>query len=354
MLHWFFSINPSCPELSPLSNTFYTHYCPLFHITNLIALFSPIILTFKLSKKAAYWTAWAMAGGLDFMFARLSLLWKASGLEAYFKEAAVKEKVKVGIKQTRYNKTKAEKRLRQILTTLDKDDFQSCWRFVNYLVDQRTKGDEVLAALTISEAERIWNEDQIEKQRQREDAIQMMLVNAERDKRLAEIRKKQQEQLVYWVGVSRMLIKGMLNTFYVCAAGGLCYGTYKISGPTWSLMCDVGLMSKQLAQGLYEKIWEIDYVSFFCTAGKALGCSAGGVVGICVLVKGLSYVPFGAIARRLDFLSPAFHFVKSGICATFDCIEAGVKNTTHFVKMFYEENCPAITIVKDQSCSKQS
>jgi len=47
-LHWAFGINPTHPDESKLPNCFYTHYCPLFHLTNLIAIFSPFIIFYKL------------------------------------------------------------------------------------------------------------------------------------------------------------------------------------------------------------------------------------------------------------------------------------------------------------------
>lgn len=49
-LHWAFGINPKNQWDSKLPQCFYTHYCPLFHLTNLIVIFSPFIMMFKLTK----------------------------------------------------------------------------------------------------------------------------------------------------------------------------------------------------------------------------------------------------------------------------------------------------------------
>lgn len=49
-LHWAFGINPKTQWHSTLPNCFYTHYCPLFHLTNLIVIFSPFIMMLKFAK----------------------------------------------------------------------------------------------------------------------------------------------------------------------------------------------------------------------------------------------------------------------------------------------------------------
>lgn len=48
LLHWCFNEkNITCPAESALPEYLYCHYCPLFHLTNFIALFSWLILTIK-------------------------------------------------------------------------------------------------------------------------------------------------------------------------------------------------------------------------------------------------------------------------------------------------------------------
>lgn len=49
-LHWAFGINPKNQYESKLPQCFYTHYCPLFHLTNLIVIFSPFIMMCKVVK----------------------------------------------------------------------------------------------------------------------------------------------------------------------------------------------------------------------------------------------------------------------------------------------------------------
>ena len=44
LLHTTFWCNPKTPAESPLPNFLYTHYCPLFHCTNLLLLFLPITM----------------------------------------------------------------------------------------------------------------------------------------------------------------------------------------------------------------------------------------------------------------------------------------------------------------------
>lgn len=48
LLHFSFGINPKTPEESFLPKFLYTHYCPLFHITNLLVLIFPFLLVGKI------------------------------------------------------------------------------------------------------------------------------------------------------------------------------------------------------------------------------------------------------------------------------------------------------------------
>lgn len=47
ILHWVFNVGAKTPEESPLPNYLYTHYCPLFHLTNILFLLFPIIFCCK-------------------------------------------------------------------------------------------------------------------------------------------------------------------------------------------------------------------------------------------------------------------------------------------------------------------
>lgn len=47
ILHWTFNVNAPQTDWHELPNFLYTHYCPLFHLTNLIAILSPLILLIK-------------------------------------------------------------------------------------------------------------------------------------------------------------------------------------------------------------------------------------------------------------------------------------------------------------------
>ena len=51
LLHWCFNVKDPSPHdlyATGLPKFLYTHYCPLFHLTNLIAIFSPLILLIKI------------------------------------------------------------------------------------------------------------------------------------------------------------------------------------------------------------------------------------------------------------------------------------------------------------------
>lgn len=48
LLHWTFGEKATSPEKSTLPSFLYTHYCPLFHITNVLLLLSPVTFLLKL------------------------------------------------------------------------------------------------------------------------------------------------------------------------------------------------------------------------------------------------------------------------------------------------------------------
>lgn len=48
LLHWTFFETATTVSESKLPTFLYTHYCPLFHLTNIIVLMMPLILTFRL------------------------------------------------------------------------------------------------------------------------------------------------------------------------------------------------------------------------------------------------------------------------------------------------------------------
>lgn len=68
LLHWCFNEDAKTVADSKLPHYLYTHYCPLFHLTNFIGLFSPLILTIKVISKC-----WNTVGNISFTFAKTNL-----------------------------------------------------------------------------------------------------------------------------------------------------------------------------------------------------------------------------------------------------------------------------------------
>jgi hypothetical protein len=73
-LHWCFNVKGlDTPEESPLPNYLYSHYCPLFHLTNFIALVSPLILAIKMTVGGCKGVAWLLCK-INWDFLKVDLL----------------------------------------------------------------------------------------------------------------------------------------------------------------------------------------------------------------------------------------------------------------------------------------
>ena len=331
LLHWYFNVSPTCVEDSPINRVFYTHYCPLFHITNLIAIFSPIIMLVKF-----FWVFGEFAAVnsvkvyCSVRTAARSLL-EQSGFKEYLEQ---RNQLLVDKQVATYKKKmhlKAIKAFKNILMTAGKKDFEDCWEFAIYLRD--AKGEDVFNYLKKKQAENIWeaNKNQIALIQQRQ------LIIAERQETL---RKRRQEQLAFWVGFSRIFIKGSLNVIYGSLFLGVCYGTYLAIAPTWFALCWIGA-------GISAVFSWIMSISIYDTVAFITNFGFRGIVLAGVLYlsyRGLKAIPFKPLLKKSCL---PFEVVGQIGCSFWKWSNDTFDNSIEFVKMFYEENCPAIVIVKE-------
>jgi len=295
VLHWAFGINPKKPDDSPLPDCFYTHYCPLFHLTNLIVLLFPVVLAVKI-------------GGfvINMLFCMIELI--RDFLRSERTHDAVED---VG--------TLRAKQLKQILVLmvdfLEEDTTRTLDDFKFYYGPEGRRRVR-LDALTIEEITEVW------------ERYVSPITEALEKKKLA--KQRRQERMIFWVGFSRVLFKGVLNLAYLGL--GLCslYLLYQF-GPAFLLLVWSGLYGVATFDWV-AGLWALAYVT----------------LNVCIVLAGIAVVT--AIAIRYQWINIIFTptLILGSVCeAFFQWIGNRISDVISFVEMFYEDNCPAVTIVSD-------
>lgn len=299
LLHWAFNVeNPHAGDELP--EFLYTHYCPLFHLTNLIALLSPLVLLIKL-----------MVLGFKGLCACFKLL-PTDKIKSALSNFKPKDKVE--------KSSLALDRKNCIKCICDfQGDFEEFWRF--YHEWKHLKKEE--AALLFTEY--------------------MPKVIEGRLK--YKLRKERwRNRIIFWTNFSRVFIKWAMNVLYFALAGLFLYVAYLVSVPIWNFMC-----------------WSVDFIiwlftdaislSLFFFIAKILLYGTILFIGIIFILKiGFFGVFSRTISNGLGYISPPFYL----LLVPFRWIRDGFKATREFVLMFYEENCPPITLVNDEEAIVES
>jgi hypothetical protein len=234
--------------------------------------------------------------------------------------------------QEKKMRVKALKEFKKVLLTSMKQDFEECWDFVIYLRDEQGKNE--FNYIKKRQAEKIWedNKDLIARTQERQPIIQ---------EQQTAIRKRKQEQLAFWVGFSRVFIKSTLNVCYALLFLGVCYGLYKAAWPTWIALCWVAsaiasVFGFILSISVYDMVVSIANFGF-----RAL--VLGGLIYLSYRL--LKKIPFSSLLRKSCL---PFEVVGQMLCSFYVWTNNGIYNAKEFIRMFYEENCPAIIIVEDK------
>jgi hypothetical protein len=309
ILHWAFNAEPPDPKILGLNvngiPTFlYTHYCPLFHLTNLIALLSPLILFFRV--------VWLV---LRALYSCIDLIpWGKirAFIVSFLPEKVEKEKCRPELT--------AEMERRVCIKYIcewsgDLEGFLKCYCFT---------------FLTKEDMFDIYNE------------YMPKVIVARQEAELR--RKKWRERIIFWTNFSQVFIKWALNVFYF-GLTVLMFGlVYLIAYPVFSFMCWL----PEFVVWLFE-----DGVSwmFLWYIGKLLLWATLVMGIISVLVRtGVAGKFFATLFQGLKFISPpAFVFT-----VPFNWMKTAIVNTAEFIAMFYEENCPPITIISEDEAVVES
>ena len=333
LLHWCFFVKATCPAESPLPSFMYTHYCPLFHVTNLIALLSPAIALVR-------WTTWLI--GLVLLgafFLTLPIFWVCGKTWEMLTEFLPK--------QTKTKKQFEEEELRR----------RSDIKFLKELIN-KGRGDQYTPEQFYS---RYMYEFQFFS---KEELMTMFEIMAEEHRLKAELAaeraklraKREEEWRAFFSSMaiySQIIVKCLLYVLYagmlIGAAALIYYGTMPLLSFLY-LCC-------QLVYALfgYVYIWFVE--TFTYETVMFILTIVGGVIAIATTIlmialvsakiRLLTAIDNGLIATGRAF-SPIFGFFGKIIAWPFVQFYNVCYGVATFIAMFYEENCPPITIVCDE------
>jgi hypothetical protein len=338
LLHWCFGEKAKTPEESNLPKFLYTHYCPLFHLTNLIAILFPLILLVKFVMALVIGIVKCATFILD---AILAVPWHKIG-EFYRKlfpprepraprepteeEKAAARAAQAAIKHKEERKRFLGKmlesasgyRLNNLDELLGEEAFDSFWHVHGRYYD----------ILTREEAEAFYE-------------TRMAKIVATK-KRVAERKEKMRQRMIFWTQFSEVFFRWTFNIFYICLAVFVGWLGIKFVPPMFFAVID-----------FFRWVFTFDMIPFLKVVGYVLlrVLIVGGALAIVVY----GFVKFqllrkcgSAIGTSLVAVSPPFVLLATWAALPFKWIAAAFNSTIEFIEMFYKENCPPIQIVSGE------
>lgn len=310
LLHWTFIPGVEVKTLDDgiaagISPSFYSHYCPLFHLTNLMVIFLPFIILFKVVVKLVKLTCELLCRAQETWQFISNLLPKKEKTEAQEAEEWNSLKSRV----TKSEKLKEKKLFIKWLKDpdcdlIDADNFDEVWRRIHLSTSFTFSEREELEEIWIKYREAI-------------------IAQREQNKaRRAEMRRR----MVFWVNFSQTFIKATLNIFYIVLAVFFLFSSYYVGGMLLSAIISI-----------WSFLWNVDILASLAT----------------MLVYLLKFILFTCIFFLL--ILPVWRPAKKVALIVYDVIDNFIQwlqntfvNTVEFFGMFYEQNCPPIKIVEDE------
>ena len=296
LLHWCFSVKD--PDRSHLPRFFYTHYCPLFHMTNMIALFSPFIFGFKIVALIFKIIGSVFCAINNFCEARSEQITAAK--QAAFDALSDDEKYAMFIDG---EEAYFRKRMLKSLARDPNLQFSDFWPHNSYH----------FTYLKSDRAEVLW--------------ISYFAKIIEANEILKARREKFKERMVIWVNLSRVVIKIALVAMYVTFAAVAIYLGYHYAIP-----CAVAIIKFIASDKLIVLFW-------ICMKLLLAGATIAFVL--------ISIERLINTFNLTTVIAPPFTAMKDMIFGFFKWIRNTIKSFCEFMAMFYEEHCPPIKIVND-------
>jgi ABC-type multidrug transport system fused ATPase/permease subunit len=301
LLHWCFNEKATCPEASKLPQFLYTHYCPLFHLTNLIAVLFPFVLVFKV------------------FVAICTLIW--SGIQkipldrifSIFSPTPYEQLDEMG------GVARDRKRLIACLMRFQygPDEFDEFWSYYK----------STFSYLKEDEARELYV---------------VLYAQIEAAKEKARIRKeKMRQRLIFWTNFSRVFLKWAFNIFYILMAIGVGWLFYNFAAPCFWAVVDLVVF-----------LCSFNPIPFLLFVAKWLLIALGAFAFFYVFWR-FSFLRKGAglLGRALVGISPPFVLLWQLFATPFVWLAHGFASVCEFVAMFYEENCPPITIISEEEAA---
>ena len=330
LLHWY------SPNKDENPDCLYTHYCPLFHLTNLLALVFPfcwlMVKLFRLIEIIIFGIGWLFDKiPVDWIFTLTDpffLRWDAQERADSYSTLSEREKwrFKQMPRERKVNiiAQKATERSDHHMETLD--------NFINWFGDK-------LSRIAVPEDD--WQDFYVDAKaeydqrimfaKRQEEAAQRRKEYEEAAKEAAEERKKKFAKLIGTISVySSLVVKTIcyiLAGIGVCLAGwGLYLATPFIAWFAWELC--------QALYWLYTVVFTWWFLVAFCKASIAVSLVFFALYIICKkkVVQRLGRQAARPLVRGASFVGSFLYWIESGLRAIFD-----------FIEMFYEENCPVVT-----------
>ncbi|RDJ34967.1 MAG: hypothetical protein DWQ19_09030 [Crenarchaeota archaeon] len=338
ILHWCFGVSPATPAESPLPSFLYTHYCPLFHLTNLITIFSPVIFAAKVLYVVVSLIGSVFAAIVRTVAPVVEQVRKYMALRSLQKEER-KIKADATKKENQRKASQSRSPVNRIMSQEEKEfrAEQEARKWIprmikkdeNYLHDFDCMWwccHEKFYFLQKKEARKYWKVF-VE---QRKAAIEAA------EKR----RKKMQAWVVFWVNFSRVFIKSFLYVFYAAMTLLVAYASVKWIIPALVIAtvatgnAIVYLWNLEWGYIIWNIVYYGGYTALFAATAFSIGWALyrwGSKAGIPIQKTcQTATIPFSLVG---DVCSAFGEFVVNSCSAV-----------KEFVVMFYEENCPAITI----------
>lgn len=358
LLHWVNGINPQTKEEAideGMPQFLYTHYCPLFHLTNLFLLLSPIILTYKLVKKFVLLVSSVIKAVLevcDRVYSETTKKRKQRKEELIEKEKEEAKKREDARVAAMTDEEKAEE---------DKNKIRQLARH-NYLNDTYFSPDMVSGTRYLSDRTRfdIVDKDTLhevyseEWEKAREDYVKAIVKDQEKEELKREKINKKEEQnkksveYVQWINFSAGLIKVLMYGVWAalfCAGiyGAIIAVPYVMAAGIWCISTTAWLFSLFSFSATLAALKVLGTVLFWSTVAVA------SVVAIRSFIKkfGPIEIDLSFMSGTLEMVATPFKIVGSAVCSFGrGCVKA-YDGFRDFIEVIYENHCPPVNIVDE-------
>lgn len=345
LLHWTFGISPEYPHESSLPRFLYTHYCPLFHLTNMLAIVSPITLVIRLGISLFLFcfhttsTALEESAKLSFKVEKtIKKYWPKrvvvqSTAQAETVEPPEKTPEQIASEEAAKKEDLRKKSVLLLISNVRLAAKEEHWDLLENF--ERFESYYSFGILSQDEAKEIWQKE----------ASRLLAI-----KQRAEARKENMRQrILFWVNFSQIFIKAFFNIAYFALFAAVAYLSIFYLAPA---LLWVGKEALQL-------LWASATVDWIYVLKLAVAI----IINIAILfavVGATSFVLVKLVEKTKEkapnvFAKAIFPLVaiKDMFKSFFRWVGSGIECTLEFIHMFYEENCPPINIVKDDELATE-